>query len=178
VADYLPLGARVALGLVLAVSLISKVRGRVAVAAFATSLEGLRLVPERAATPVAVTVLGVEAVVCVLLALPAGAGLIAATGLMALYTAVVGVVLRRGERAPCGCFGSADDQPLGWPQLGRNLFLATLGLIGLVTAGHGAGGYTVAGAGLTVAAAALVALLVIRLDDIVDLFALPTRTPG
>jgi hypothetical protein len=177
---YLPLGTRIVIGVVLGVSLVGKVRVRAPIATFAASIGGLRLVPGRAARAVATAVLVTEVAVCGLLAVPMtyqlGLGL--GVALMSMYAVVVGSVMRKGVRAPCGCFGSSDERPLGYPQLVRNLLLVGIGALGLLTSADPPANLHTAGVAIVVAAAVLLAMVVVRLDDIVDLFApLPPR-PG
>jgi hypothetical protein len=166
--SYLPLGARALLGLVLAVSLAHKLRGP---RAFAASLAELRLLNRKAAPVVAAAVIGAEAAVCAALAHPASyrLGLAAAALLMAAYTGAVGEVLRRGTKAPCACFGSRHDRPLSRLQLVRNLVLGSVAAAGAV-AGAGVA-LRPEGAAVTLLGAALLAAVVVRLEDLVELFA-------
>lgn len=94
-------------------------------------------------------------------------GFLGAMGLLLAFTVVIGLVLRRGERAPCHCFG-AHDTPLGPVHVVRNVIL-----IGLAVAGSlaDANGYTVPGVAIAFVAGALVAALVVYFDDLVALFA-------
>ncbi|GIH02774.1 hypothetical protein Rhe02_08410 [Rhizocola hellebori] len=169
--SYLPLGARALLGLILAVSLIHKLRGP---RAFAASLAGLRLLSKKKAPMLAAVVIGAEAVVCAALTHPAGyrIGLPAAAALMAGYAGAIGVVLRRGTQTPCACFGSPSDRPLSRLQLARNLVLFAAACAGTLAAFAPAQtAVRLEGAALTLLAAALLTVVVVRLDDIVELFA-------
>jgi hypothetical protein len=180
VTSYLHLGAGVLLGLVLAASLVNKVRGRAAVRAFADALAGLRFASGRVALPLALFIIGVEASAGALLAYPATylGGLLSVTALMATYAVAVAVVLRRDVRAPCGCFGSAGDRPLGYPQLVRNLLLVAVGIVGVATGAQSDHPLHPGGVVVTIAGTTLAAIVVIRLDDLVDLLAPPTTTRG
>ncbi len=84
--------------------------------------------------PVAVTVPLVELVLGVLLVL--GVGRRAAAGLAVLllagFTVFVVRLLRRGQRAPCACFGALSRSELGWSAVVRNLVLIGLGVVAAV----------------------------------------------
>jgi uncharacterized membrane protein YphA (DoxX/SURF4 family) len=54
---------------------------------------------------------------------------VASLMLLACFTTALGLVLRRGRRVPCGCFGLFDETPIGWNSLVRNAVLATLALL-------------------------------------------------
>jgi hypothetical protein len=99
----------------------------------------------------------------------------AALGLAALLTSVlavgIGVVLHRGIRAPCACFGSGSVRPLGGAHLARNVAMLALLMAGLAgnVAHHGQPAPPAAV--VTLAAAAVAALLLIHLDDLAELLA-------
>jgi hypothetical protein len=135
-----------------------------------------RLLPTRWSgrrRPVAATVLAGEVAAAGLLVwpatVPAGFGL--ALGLSAAFAAGIAAAVRRGERAPCRCFGGSAA-PLGRTQLVRNVALAVVALAGLVLVWCWP---TVpvhpAGAGLAVLVGLVLAALVVRLDDLVALIA-------
>jgi hypothetical protein len=58
--------------------------------------------------------------------LPATAGSLM---LLLCFTVALSLVLRRGRRVMCGCFGIFDETPIGWNSLARNAVLATLALV-------------------------------------------------
>jgi uncharacterized membrane protein YphA (DoxX/SURF4 family) len=160
---YAALAARVLIGLVFVVSAAGKLR---AYGEFVTSVRDFRLLPPAWDRPVAAVVVAVEVAVPVLLLVSATArlGAALAIGLLAVLTAAVWSAVQRGTGAVCRCFGVRPD-PLGPRHVARNLTL-------LVAAGLALGGGAVAPAGVVVAvgAAVVAALVLLRLDDLADLF--------
>ncbi|MFF7351116.1 MauE/DoxX family redox-associated membrane protein [Streptomyces filipinensis] len=169
---YTAVLCRVLLGFVFLASAFAKLRGRGAFDAFTDGLTAMRVVPERGLRTLAGAVAAAEAVVPVLLLAPATArfGFGLAALLMGAFTLAVGVVLRRGTVASCPCFG-ASEAPFGVRHAVRNTALTGVAAVGLATVG---GGTSAAGAKgvLAVLAGAVLASLVIRLDDLVALFRL------
>jgi hypothetical protein len=104
---------------------------------------------------------------------PVGFGL--ALGLSLAFAAGIGAALRRKERAPCRCFG-VSVAPLGRTHLARNAAVGAAAVAGLALTSlvpQGAG--HPAGVVLAVLVGAVLAALVVRMDDLVALFApLPT----
>jgi hypothetical protein len=101
------------------------------------------------------------------IALPA---LALAALLTSALAAGVGVALHRGTRARCACFGSGMVRPLGRAHLARNITLLALLIAGLLGNGVGHGQPTLGATVVTVAAAAVAALLLIHLDDLAAVF--------
>jgi hypothetical protein len=172
----LELTARLLLALVFLAAVAGKVRTRAGFADFVASVGGFG-VPPRWRRPVARLAITAEAAVVVLLAVPGAgpAGLLLATGLLGVLTAAIVRVLRRGARPACRCFG-AGDTPVGARHVGRNLALvavALLGLLGWATAGGSAP--SAPAVLLAVGVAVPLAAVVVRLDDLVALFA-PTAS--
>ncbi|MFF4831361.1 MauE/DoxX family redox-associated membrane protein [Streptomyces sp. NPDC001315] len=169
---YTAVVCRAFLGFVFLASACGKLRGRAAFGEFADGLAALRVVPAGRVRPVAMVVAGAEAVVPVLLIVPASAaaGLTLAVLLLGAFTLAVGVVLWRGTVASCPCFG-ASRTAFGVRHVVRNVVLTVVGAVGLATVGGGSG--RVAGVLLAALTGAVLASLIIRLDDIVALFALP-----
>ncbi|MFC0112006.1 MauE/DoxX family redox-associated membrane protein [Kibdelosporangium aridum] len=101
------------------------------------------------------------------------AGFAGAAALLMVFTGAIVISLRRGDRTPCRCFG-AGATPLGWPHVMRNAVLLIVAGVGL--AGAAAGGAPQPGAALVsgVAGGAF-GLLLVRFDDLVDLFRPATR---
>jgi hypothetical protein len=132
------------------------------------------------ALAVAVAVTAAEAAVVVLLALPftVPLGLGLAVGLLAAFTTGIVLALRRGQRAPCRCFGASTTR-LGPAHVVRTLVLVTVAGTGLLTdlvAVGGAGAPPqLGGVAVALAAAAVGVLIVVRLDDLMALFT--TRLP-
>jgi hypothetical protein len=183
----LHMGLVTVLWLVFAVSALGKVRGVSAQRSFAESLRPLGLLPGRVVPAVAglvtvaeLTVLfgltgAVAGLVDLVPAVPVVrlGGVAAAAALLCVFTGGIALALRRGSTARCACFG-AESRPLGGRHLVRN------GLLLLITAGALATPATTvepAGALLAAAAGTLVALVLIRLDDLVELFT-PARLAG
>ncbi|MCX4385339.1 hypothetical protein OG777_00155 [Micromonospora peucetia] len=165
------LAARILLGLVFLAAVLGKLRTRAGFAGFVGSV-GQFGVPARWTAPVARIAVATEAAVVVLLAVPSTVpvGLLIAAGLLGVLTAAIVGALRRGARPACRCFGAADA-PIGPRHVVRNLALAVVALLGLL-AGATAGASpspatTLLAAGLAVPLAAVV----VRLDDLVALFA-------
>jgi hypothetical protein len=169
--EYLVVGARVLVAVVFAVSAGSKLRSRAAYHAFVVSVIGLRLVPDSGIRAVAPLVVAAEAGVPVLLAIPttAPAGGMVAVALLTLLTGTVWLAVRRRPGAVCRCFGPGGT-PLGYRHVVRNMVLLAVSVLGLAAGGTGSGGAVP----LAAAAGLVGALIVIRLDDLLSLFATPT----
>lgn len=178
--NYLGLFCAVVLAGVFAVSAREKA-GRTRFRAFVAGAGPLELLPARWRTAAAATVLVTEAAVVaafagglVLVLAGLGSGVLVAAflvsaALLAVFTAAIGLLLHRGQRAPCHCFG-VRAAPLGPAHLVRNLVLLALTVTGALSP---AGTYDVGAVALAVVSGAVVALLVVRLDDLVALFSPP-----
>jgi hypothetical protein len=159
---------------------------------FAASLRRLGLIPGRLVRPVAAAVTAMELAVAIGLGwailagvglAPAGwtAGLLSLVGaglLLTVLSAGIALALRRGVRATCACFG-ATARPLGVRHLVRNALLITVVLAGItvraLTTAPTAG---IGGALVGLAGGAVGALILVRLDDLVELFrSTPTISP-
>ncbi|TDV56244.1 MauE/DoxX family redox-associated membrane protein [Actinophytocola oryzae] len=174
---YVAFGCECLLIVVFAFSAETKLTGRGAFAEF--RLATARLVPafRGLAGPLSVAVVGVEVTTAVLLAVPATArvGLVLALALLGAFTVAVAAALRRGETASCNCFGRSTT-PMGARHLVRNALLLAVAGIGLL---GGRGGAEVPGLALAGASAVVLAVLVLNLDALTDLFAttpVPERT--
>lgn len=164
--ELVRIGAACLIGLVFAVSAVSKIRDLDGFAASVGALAPAWPAPARV-TAIAVTAL--EALVPPLLIAPvtAPAGFALAAALLAAFTTAVAASLRRGRRAACRCFGPSSV-PLGPRHLARNgALLACAVLGGLAPAGPPPAG----GAAVAAAAGLTAAVLIVSLDDIVELFA-------
>lgn len=167
------LGARCAVALVFAAAVFGKLRSREAFRSFVAGVRAMGVLPERAVRPVAFAVAGCEAAVPVAVLVPftASLGFFLAAGLLMAFTAAVLVVLRRGVEASCPCFGAATSR-FGRRHVVRNLLLLAMTVTGAVPATAGPAGFPpVAAAVPAVFAGAVVALLVIAFEDLVDLVA-------
>jgi hypothetical protein len=117
---------------VLAVSLVSKLRSRSSLRAFATGLDELRVLPAGLARPVAGAAIAAEAATLGLLLWPgtATAGLGLALLLFGGFTTALVLAVRRGSRAGCQCFG-ASSPPVAWRHVARSGALGAAALVAL-----------------------------------------------
>ncbi|MBE1486638.1 MauE/DoxX family redox-associated membrane protein [Plantactinospora soyae] len=172
--DYLEMACRVLLGVVFLVSAASKLRNRSAFDAFAVGLRDTGLVSAGNTRRIGVLTVAAEVGVVLLLAVPATVpiGYLLAGALLAVFVGGIGLMMRRGVDATCPCFGVSTTR-LGGRQVIRNAVLLAIAGTGLVAAlaGTGVGSGEWAGLLLAAVTGAVVALIVVRLDDIVDLFA-------
>ena len=127
--DVLWLALRLAVGGVLVVTAISKLR---APAEFADTLGRYRLLPRRLVGPVAGLVTVGEILAAGLLAAGSVVGFWLAAGLFAGFEVAVGSALFRRLAIPCGCFGG--DDPVSRLALARLGLLLGACLGGLATA--------------------------------------------
>lgn len=133
--------------------------------------------PARAhTTALAVTVLGAESAIVVLLAVPMipWLGLGFSIVLLLAFSVAISAALRRGSTAPCHCFGGSAA-PLGVRHLVRNAGLVLMAVAGLSIEVVGTAGAVQAEAhplGLVMAAivAVVLAALVLCFDALADLF--------
>ncbi|HEX4088204.1 MAG TPA: MauE/DoxX family redox-associated membrane protein [Trebonia sp.] len=163
----------------------AKLRGRSAYRSFAAGLAETGLVGRRLLPAVAAALAGCEAVVAVSLAAATALTSVGATGAAAVTVSALGlaialtgvlaagvaVILSRGTRARCACFGSASERALGRPQLARNLGLLALLVVALACAVPGHGRPAAGAATVAVVAGAVGGMLLIRFDDLIALFA-------
>jgi hypothetical protein len=170
---YVVLGCRCVVGLVFLASVVGKLRGRKAYAGFVVAAGRLGpgwVVSRVPAGVLAGGVIAAEAAVLVLVVLPgmAWAGFVLA-GLLALaFAAAVLAALRRGDRAPCNCFGGST-RPVGGVHLVRNVVLAAAAGVGLA-ASSAAGPLEPAGVVVAVVVGGVVAAVVVTADDVAELF--------
>ncbi|MEU4577822.1 MauE/DoxX family redox-associated membrane protein [Nonomuraea sp. ATR24] len=175
---YVSLACRLTLVAVLALAAVAKLRSpRV----FAASLAGFDVVPARLRGPLAVLVPAAELLVALLLALPptVTAGFVAATALCLGLTAVPVLVVARGKRVTCACFG-ASEAPLGVRHIARNAVLLAAAVTGAAVALTAGGGMppTVPGIVLAVVSAGVLTVLIVFVDDLASLFASPSSAGG
>jgi len=123
---------RLALAAVFGVAAVGKLLDRRGVA---TAAEGLG-VPPGMAGPVAGLLPVAELAVAgaVLWRPTVVAGAAAGLFLLALFTCLVVLNLRRGRRPPCHCFGKVGDAPIGSGTVVRNLVLMALATAVLLSA--------------------------------------------
>ncbi|MEW2357725.1 MauE/DoxX family redox-associated membrane protein [Spirillospora sp. NPDC029432] len=165
--DYLVLACRALIGLVLLFAAVSKLPG----AGFGPFTGTLRRAPltARFARPLAAAVVGAEALIPVLLAVPATVpfGFAAAAVLLSGFAVFVATA---PAGSSCRCFGRSDT-PVGLRHLVRNAGLAAVAAAGAASGATGTG--HPAGAAVALAAGAAAALLVVHSDEIIGLFAGP-----
>ena len=169
--SYVVLGCRLLIAVVFAVAAGAKLSSRSGFAEFAASVRDLRLLPRPLATPVAVAVVAAEGAVVAAMAVAPAAGFVLAAALLTAVTAAAVAAMRHGRRVPCRCFG-ASGRPLGPRHVARNAVLlaaAAAGFAGLATAGASA--VRPAGAVLAALAGLVAGAVVVRLDDVIDLYA-------
>lgn len=177
------------LWIVFAVAASSKVASAAARRRFSASLRAAGLVAARLAGPVAIAIGVAEAgitlglgwaVVTTVVPLPGGsaiglATLAVAASVLAVLSLGVALVLRRGTNAHCACFGAAE-RPLRALHLVRNgvllLGAASALVLRVLTRGNEVAAI---GAVLGMTSGAIAGAVLIRLDDVVDLF-LPSHT--
>lgn len=170
--------------IVFGTSAAAKLRGRGAYRSYRDGFAEAELVPGRLLPAAAAALASYEALVAagsasaaVLTAtslpgavLASWAALALAFALTSVLVAGVGIAIRRGTRASCACFGSASASPLGAAHLARNISTLTVVAAGLIGLWLGHGTQVPAEAALDVAAGAVIALMLIRLDDLTALF--------
>jgi hypothetical protein len=125
-------------------------------------------VSARVAAPV---VLAAEVAVPVLLAVPATVlpGLALSCVLMSVFAGATAAALRRGENAPCHCFG-VSQRDLSTGHVTRNVVLAGLALAGTVAAASNARPLAATDAAVVAALAVVAAVLFVIADDLADAF--------
>ena len=115
--------ARIAVGLILLLAGGAKIfSGRRYVQDLVSAY---RILPGWSLRPIALGLPWVEISLGVLLIADVFAGPVAAAGaaLLAAFSLAVGATLRRGDTAPCGCFGSALPSRTSWSLVGRNVLM-------------------------------------------------------
>jgi Methylamine utilisation protein MauE len=163
--SYVDVGCRVLLAVVFCWSAASKLRSRTAFTEFVRSLRPLT---DRAEPAAVVLVAGEVAVPPLLLVAPVW-GLSVAWVLLLVLNAGVFFIVRRRLAVRCRCFGAAGQ--LGIRHLVRNLALLGVATTGLVMAAFRTD-TRAAWPGVLLAAgvATVLSTLVIRYDDIIELF--------
>ncbi|MFJ8621344.1 MauE/DoxX family redox-associated membrane protein [Kitasatospora sp. NPDC093550] len=167
---YLLLGCRAVIAVVFATSALAKLRAR---RDFASALRVMAVLPPRLTGLAVVGVPAAEAALALLAWAPgpiATWAFFASGGLIALFTAVLVRLLRRGADVSCSCFG-ASGVPVSKAHVGRNLVLMAVVGAGLAaSAAPDPGGLGAAGAAVALLAAAFASALIIATDTLVELF--------
>lgn len=171
---YVLLGSRCLLAVVFLASFASKVRGRAQYAGYLAATR--RLIPRWALTRVparalAAIVAAAEVAVPVQLAVPELVlpGLVLSIVLLSGFAAATSAALRRGERSPCHCFGSATRQ-LGRGHVVRDGLLAAVAVAAVVAAAAGARPLEPIRAAVVAAVSIAAAVVVVLADDVADVF--------
>ncbi|MCT2590614.1 hypothetical protein LHJ74_11965 [Streptomyces sp. N2-109] len=169
---YIGLTARLLLALVFVAAVLGKSWPRRSFDDFVAALSALRLFPRRLSGAAASATVAAEAVTVLLLAVPATveAGFVVAMALLGTFIAGILSARGRGRQVPCRCFGAGGSTPLGLPHVIRNAALAVVAVLGLAADYASAGGSSHPG-GVVLASvtAAVGAVLVVRMDDLLAL---------
>ncbi|WP_242882795.1 MauE/DoxX family redox-associated membrane protein [Actinomadura litoris] len=172
--DYIQIFCQAVIAVVFAFSAWSKLRGGKEIAAFSDSLRPhLGSTSSRTRMAAAVCIAVSEALAAVLTVIPvtALAGLLLATALMLLFTASVTRVVLTGTKATCRCFG-ASEKRIGWPHVARNTTLTVIAASGSLAAGSPGSDIALAGWIVSTVMGITIAVILVTLDDIVQLFAM------
>jgi hypothetical protein len=174
------LGCAIALGLIFGTSLVAKM-GRARFRAFVASAGPLELIPIGWRARAAGGVVAAELVVNTAVLGWAGsvilghhftwlrlAGFGGAGCLLIGFTVGIGIALRRGERAPCRCFG-ASGTPMGFAHVARNLVLIVVAAFG-AAGGGSSGTLELAGVVLAAVVGVVVAAMIVNFDHMLELF--------
>jgi hypothetical protein len=172
---YVEIAARLLIGVVFVIALAGKVSGGAAYRDFVLSLRRMDVLSAALVSAAARGSLVAEVAIVVLLAVPlraAGvAGFALAAVMLTVFAGAIAVSLRRGNRAPCRCFG-VSSTPLGPGHIARNAVLVAVALAGVLAAARP--GQASATGGVVAAFAGLVGGLVVTMyDDIAALWSPP-----
>jgi hypothetical protein len=169
---FVEISCRSLLAIVFAYSAGAKLRSRGSFRRFSDWLADLPVPGARHADALAAAVAAAEVSIVILIALPwttmAGFGLAAAT--LAIFITGTSLAVARGTTAPCACFGTSGTQ-LGKHHIARDTGLLAVAVIG--AAASGAHGARPGGVAVSLAAAVVIAVFVIFLDDWLSLFITP-----
>lgn len=166
---YLDAGTRALLLVVFLSAGASKMAGRKAYTAFADSVNGFSWLPRRIRGLVPAGVIGAEAAIVVLLAVPGFAtlGFALAVGMMTALSGAVAWSLLRGDQIRCLCFGS-DAGPMRRVHLARNCLLAIAAGAGLWAHVIARGAVPVAGVSMSAVVGMGAGLFVTRGEELVS----------
>ncbi len=143
---------------------------------FRRALPRMLPVPRQAARAAALVVVSLEVTIALTVAVPALAlaAFLLAIAMMAVFTASIVLMIRRGSVEPCHCFGMSSRPP-GRPDVVRNLALLLISLLGAMAAATWPGTVDVPLAGVVLCAAVggVVALLLVNIAEIGDLLKAP-----
>ncbi len=170
---FVALFCRTLIGLIFLVSAGHKILSRQRLRDFTSWIAVLPLPTRRLGRLSAVVVVSAEILIVLLIALPATAaiGLIVAAVTLAVFATATVVLLRKGTRTPCLCFGPSDT-PLRVRHAIRDLLLLAVAIAGAL--GAGLTPPPTAGVLLCTTTAFVTAFLVSAFDDIAGLLLSPS----
>jgi hypothetical protein len=165
---YAAFACRGLIGLVFAVATVTKVRSLNAYRDFAFWLAALP-VPLAGNRALPAAFIAAEVAIVALVAVPvtATAGLLLAAGCLAVMTGGTAVIVKRGARVSCQCFGPSSSL-LGARHIVRDGILLAIALAGAL--GTREGTASPAGIALSLVTALIGATFVVFSDDLVALF--------
>jgi methylamine utilization protein MauE len=163
----------------------TKLAGRTNYRAFRAGLGETVLVPRRLLGVTAAVLAGGETVTAALLAAAAVLAIAGLPGSVPVAAVALGcgvvltgvlaggvtVVIRSGTRATCACFGARSGRELSGSHLARNAGLLILLLAAAIGNEFRHGRPAPAAAVVAIAAGAVIAVVLVRFDDLVALFA-------
>ena len=163
--EYLSIFCRAVVGLVFAASVMGKVTGRERFKAFVTWVAEMPLPLTNRPQTIAVLVVMTEAAIVVTVTISATAqlGLILAALILGLFATSTFVLVRRGIRTPCLCFGRSTS-PMSMEHVYRDLLVLAIAIAGLF--GAGSGQPLIGGVALSASGAAVAALLIVSWEDL------------
>ncbi|MFF3440577.1 MauE/DoxX family redox-associated membrane protein [Streptosporangium sp. NPDC002721] len=170
--SYVILGCRLVLLGIFLTSLVGKVRSRQAFREFVTATATLLAVAPGPARRFAALAVAAEAAIVVLIGVPATvpAGFALSAVTLGGFGYALVRALRQERAAPCRCFGPSAT-PVGRRHVIRNLVLIVAAATALgATAGGVPQAVEIPGAVITGVAALVCVVLIVRLDDIAELF--------
>ncbi|MCA2213524.1 MauE/DoxX family redox-associated membrane protein [Jidongwangia harbinensis] len=165
----LELTLRLALAFVLAAAVAGKLRSAESRDEYTRMFRDVGL-PSALRRPAAAGLVAAELATLVLLVLPwtASVGAAAAVLLFATLTAGVHQIVRSERKVTCNCFGGGGDAELSTVHVFRNLFLVGLSVAALLLSLDG-GSADLAQMAVAAFGAVIIAAVVSRLDELVDL---------
>jgi hypothetical protein len=168
---YIEISCRWLLAIVFACSAFAKLRDGASFRGFRSWLADLPVPVARHAGVAAVAVAAAEVSIVILVVLPwtVVAGFVIAVVTLAAFIGGTCLAIARGTTASCECFGTSGAR-LGWHHAGRDAALLAVAVTGAVV--PGARGANPAGIAVGVAAAVILAVFVVFLDDWLALLAL------
>lgn len=133
---YIAIACRVSITVIFAIAAAGKLSGRDSFREFTRSVVAMQVVPPRAAGAAAGFSAAAELLAASLAVIPLRATGIAGcalAGLLAVaFSFAITVSLRRGNRAPCRCFGKSAT-PLGGRHIARNALILAISVAGIGT---------------------------------------------